>query len=336
MYSTVDISASMSKGVFYADRSVGPSSPLGFANSGYCDRVGRGKSGCGALQKHRPDTKMPVFTWAVTAGFTRIDKDMGSQAFSKRPEDALAQIRATQRPGLYLLLDFHPYLDDPVIVRMLKEIALNYKTLGHTVALVSHDIELPGELKVHCAEFKLALPSPQIIEDLIRHEAREWSADHGGKKVQADRESLRLLIRNLQGLTAHDARSLAHQAIYNDGAITASDLKMVMEAKYKLLDKGGVLRFDFDAAHMADVGGLKHLKKWLRIRQKAFLEGDEFSIDQRALSCSGCRGVEKVWRPKRWREPGAYPYSTLTWARSTINSLAKQRETCEKRSPQHR
>ena len=147
------------------------------------------------------------------------------------------------------------------------------------------------------------MPSPQIIEDLIRHEAREWSADHGGKKVPADRESLRLLIRNLQGLTAHDARSLAHQAIYNDGAITASDLKMVMEAKYKLLDKGGVLRFDFDAAHMADVGGLNHLKKWLRIRQKAFLDGEPMT---KGIVLLGVQGVEKVWRPKLWREPGAY------------------------------
>ena len=236
---------------------------------------------------------MPVFTWTVTEGFTRIDQDMGSQAFSKRPQDALGQIRATQKAGIYLLLDFHPYLAEPVNVRMLKEIALNHATLGHTVALVSHEIDLPGELKAHCAEFKLALPSPEIIENLIRQEARNWSDSHHGKKVQTDRESLRLLIRNLQGLTAHDARQLAHQAIYNDGAITACDLKMVMEAKYKLLDQGGVLSFDFDAAHLADIGGLIALKKWLRIRQKAFLEGDELLDRPKGIVLLGVQGCGK-------------------------------------------
>ena len=56
---------------------------------------------------------LSLFKWTVTDGMTRLDRQMGSQAFVKNPHDALSQIRSTPKAGLYLLLDFHPYLDEP-------------------------------------------------------------------------------------------------------------------------------------------------------------------------------------------------------------------------------
>ena len=88
------------------------------------------------------DSKMPVFTWSVTAGFTRIDKDNKSSLL-EATRGCSRSDSATQRPGLYLLLDFHPYLDDSD-VRMLKEIALNYKTLGHTVLWSAMTLNYPA------------------------------------------------------------------------------------------------------------------------------------------------------------------------------------------------
>ena len=68
---------------------------------------------------------------------------------------------------------------------------------------------------------------------------------------------------NLAGLTLSDARRLARKAIYDDGVITSSDIPEVNKAKYKLLDMDGLLSFEYETAHFADVGGLHRLKSWL-------------------------------------------------------------------------
>ncbi|HTJ16718.1 MAG TPA: AAA family ATPase, partial [Steroidobacteraceae bacterium] len=63
---------------------------------------------------------------------------------------------------------------------------------------------------------------------------------------------------------------LARQAIFNDGALMPSDLPGVMQAKYELLNRGGVLHFEYDTAHFADLGGMARLKDWLKLRKPAF------------------------------------------------------------------
>ena len=239
------------------------------------------------------DREQALFKWTVTDGMTRMDKKMGSQAFVKKPHDALSQIRSTPKAGIYLLLDFHPYLDDPIAVRLLKEIALSHATVPHVVVLVSHDIAVPDELKSLTANFSLALPSPEVITQIIRDVAADWSAANQGQKVNADRESLDQLIRNLSGLTAHDARTLAQQAIFNNGAILKSDVQFVMEAKYKLLDQNTAISYDFDTARLSDIGGLKNLKRWLDVRRGSFVEGIEGLERPKGMLLVGVQGCGK-------------------------------------------
>ena len=43
-----------------------------------------------------------------------------------------------------------------------------------------------------------------------------------------------------------------------------------MQAKFNLLDQGGVLSFEYDTAKFADVGGLEGLKEWLQFRRENF------------------------------------------------------------------
>ncbi len=57
-------------------------------------------------------------------------------------------------------------------------------------------------------------------------------------------------------MTWADTERLARNAIYQDGAITHSDLPDVMQAKYELLNRGGALQFEYDTARFDDVGGL--------------------------------------------------------------------------------
>ena len=50
----------------------------------------------------------------------------------------------------------------------------------------------------------------------------------------------------------------------------AHDLPVLMQAKYDLLNRSGVLSFEYDTARFADLGGMARLKEWLRRRRAAF------------------------------------------------------------------
>ncbi len=47
---------------------------------------------------------------------------------------------------------------------------------------------------------------------------------------------------------------------------------VVMEAKYELLNRSGILQFEYDTAKFVDVGGLEKLKHWLTQRKPAFMK----------------------------------------------------------------
>jgi SpoVK/Ycf46/Vps4 family AAA+-type ATPase len=212
-----------------------------------------------------------VFQWTVTEGLQRVDIDMGGpQRTLADPEQLLKHLKATPMPGIYVLLDFHPYLEEPVNVRLLKDIAQSYDHVARTVVLVSYEVTLPQELEQFAARLHLALPSTNERLMIITRIAREWNAANPAKPISLDRELLAKLVDNLNGLTASDAERLVRHAIFNDGALTASDITELLAAKYELLNRGGTLSYEPATAKFADVGGLQKLRQWLTSRKPAF------------------------------------------------------------------
>lgn len=212
----------------------------------------------------------PLFQWTITEGLARIDIQLEPQRHNSEPTDVLRHIKAAEKNAIYVLADFHPYLDDPIHVRLLKDIALDYPRTGSHIILMSHGLRLPDELTRFSANFVLAMPDKDELEKLVHDTANEWTKKHPREKVRTDRKTLDALLNNLSGLTLRDARRLVRNAVFNDGAITQSDLPDVMKAKYELLNTDGVLAFEYETADFADVGGLSRLKTWLQQRRAVF------------------------------------------------------------------
>jgi len=236
---------------------------------------------------------MPVMSWSATTGLQRIDLDAAPQRHASEARQALGQIKATETPTIYLLLDFHPYLEDHYNIRLIKEIALDYHSLGHTLVLVSHALELPPEITAFSARFSLSMPDRQQIEEIIREEAGRWSAASNGSRVRTDRKTLDLVLSQLRGLTTIDARRLIHGIIYDDGAIDAADLDRLTRARYELLEHGGALSCEFNTTDFAEVGGLENLKRWIRLRRTAILEADISQDAPRGILLVGVQGSGK-------------------------------------------
>lgn len=216
------------------------------------------------------ETYTPLFRWTITDGLQRVDIALEPQALNSEPTDVLKHIRAVNKPGVYVLLDFHPFLDDPVNVRLLKDICIRSAEVQRQIVLLSHEVRVPRELDSFCARFDMALPSSEERARIVKKAAGDYARDNPGARVKVDPKAHELLIRNLAGLTYSDTERLARNAVYVDGAITHSDLPGVMQAKYELLNRGGALQFEYDTANFGEVGGLAQLKTWLTQRRPAF------------------------------------------------------------------
>ncbi|HXH04181.1 MAG TPA: AAA family ATPase [Candidatus Competibacteraceae bacterium] len=238
--------------------------------------------------------RLPSFRWTLTDGLQRLDIDYAPQRFNTDPADVLRHIRSTRQAGLYALLDFHPFLDQPLHVRLLKDIALAHADTRQTLALLSHALELPAELKPYTARCELRLPDAAQLEAIVREQARAWAAEHPGQKVRTDPQVMQEFVRNLSGLGHRDAARVARKLIYNDGAITRNDVAEAMRLKYQLLDRDGVLAYEYATASLGEVGGLTNLKRWLEQRRGAFLERDGQKLDPpRGILLTGVQGSGK-------------------------------------------
>jgi hypothetical protein len=219
-----------------------------------------------------------VFQWTVTEGLLRSDVDMGgSQKTLAQPEQLLRHVKATTMAGIYVLLDFHPYLENPLHVRTIKDIAHDYPRCERTLVLVSAEVRLPPELEHLAARFSVRLPDKKERHAIVMRMAREWSKLNGAMP-RIDVKAVEKLVDNLGGLPIHDVERLTRQAIFNDGALTEDDIKPLLAAKYQLLNRGGTLSFEPDTARFAEVGGMKNLRRWI-LQRKAAFDGSAPGLD---------------------------------------------------------
>ena len=249
---------------------------------------------------------IPLFKWSVTEGLRRVDIDLGVQRHNAEPKDVLGHIKSADVDGIYVLLDFEPYIQEPVNERYIKEIAMQYEGSRNKLVFISHKIDIPAGLSKRVARFELRLPDSKALEQIIRDEAGKWQLE-SGKQISTDTKSLQRLMRNLSGLTFNDARRLIRNAIVDDGAITGEDLPEVMRAKYQLLNRDDVLSFEFETTKFSDVGGMRNLKRWLQQRERIFHgQVDQAGIDTPKgvllLGVQGCgkslaaKAIAGIWK----------------------------------------
>lgn len=206
----------------------------------------------------------PLFRWTVTDGLQRLDLDLEPQLHNAEPTAVLRHIRSVDGAGIYALLDFHPYVEDPVNTRLLKDIALAARQKKQTLVLISHRVKLPNELNRLSSRFEMALPNSAARGKIIDRVCDEYAQE---RQVEIDSKAKAMLVENLAGLSHADTERLARGAIHDDGALAASDLPGVMQAKYDLLNREGLLHFEYETARFAELGGFAGIKRWLDQRK---------------------------------------------------------------------
>src|SRR5215469_4741839 len=80
--------------------------------------------------------QLKPFRWTATEGLQAFDPADQPMEPVQKSIDVLNYVKTAAHSCLFVLLDFHPFLDDNLHVRSLKDIALSYEKHYSTVVLV--------------------------------------------------------------------------------------------------------------------------------------------------------------------------------------------------------
>jgi len=214
-----------------------------------------------------------MYRWSITEGLRRVDFDREDESeIAPDLSATLEEIRLASQRGTYLLLDAHPYLGYASSQRLLRDIIQRRGSQPHVLVLIGTKVVVPEALEPFAVRFNLRLPDANALLKLVQDEARAYTAENGGRRVEADAAAVKQIVRNLQGMSLTDARRIARHLIYRDGVLAADDLPELSRLKFEMLNRSGHLHYEYDTARFSDVGGAARLKRWIEQRREAFVQ----------------------------------------------------------------
>ncbi|MBZ5671835.1 MAG: AAA family ATPase [Acidobacteriia bacterium] len=244
------------------------------------------------LEDVAEDLRVPLYAWAVTTGLARAG---GAPIYNTHePAQALATVSTLTGDGLFLLKDFHKYLDQDVIVRKLRDLTQEFRRERRSVIITSPVVNIPIELEKDAARFSLGLPGEAELRPLTAATVRELMGKYHLKN-ELHSAQMPALVRSLRGLTLDEARRILTQSILEKSSLDIGTIELVHEGKTKLVKDQGVIEFLKPEAALGSVGGLGRLKGWLEKRRAALSpEGARFGLDPpKGILIFGVQGCGK-------------------------------------------
>lgn len=266
------------------------------------------------LRRVAAERRKKLYGWTLTDGIAPLDGYDGppTDPATRNPLRALDYIAASQESAVFLLKDFHPFLDDsrpaaeqPTVVRRLRDITNHLKESRKTLVILSPLLRFPLELEKDITVLDYALPTleelNQSLERVIRS-AREIS----GVRLSLDEEGREKVINAAQGLTCTEAENVFAKSLVMTHSL---DLDVIVAEKKQIIRRSQILEYFEADEDLSYVGGMSLLKEWLAKRSLAFSErARQFGLPEpKGLLLLGVQGAGKSLIAKaiasQWKLP---------------------------------
>lgn len=239
------------------------SSPLNLAVFEW--NIATGLSRCGGDPHIAPaELKFPG---AARASLHAPDEATANAIYNSRePAQALSTLESITIEAVFILKDFHRHMDDPIVVRRLRDVGQKFSTNRRTVVITAPSLTIPPELASLVEFVDLPLPDRVRLQQIFDEVWKRVSTSRTLRK-NLDAGGMEALINNLRGLTEEEADRAISQAIVTRYGLYPETVTDVLEAKKDLLQHSGMLEFVDAAETMSTIGGLENLKSWLAQRR---------------------------------------------------------------------
>jgi AAA+ superfamily predicted ATPase len=271
---------------------------------------------------------IPVWTWSVTHGLARDGNP--PQYDTGDANKALAFVAELSDPGVFVFADVQSHLADPLLLRRVKDIAQAGKT-GQTLVLTGADDDVPPELSALALPWIEPPPAPGELEQVVQRVLGELAAQR--VPVQVGPAEISQMVEAVRGLSEGEAERLIRGAAADDGKVDPADVERVRQARADLATAEGELELvDVADVSIDDVGGMDHLKEWLRERAKAMQpEAKAFGLDPpKGVLLTGIPGCGKSMMAKAVAKSWSLPLALLDPARLFSKYVGESEDRMDK------
>lgn len=242
-------------------------------------------------------------TWSFSSGIKylevdddKIREDSIEENCTGDPIGILNHIRESTKDVLFILKDYHSFLQDVEVTRMLKDTIQVIKDNYTPIAIISPIVKIPIELEKEIVLVDFDLPNEQVINDII-------SMAIDSMKIELTIDEINECIEACKGLTASEIENALSRSIVETGTIVN---KEILKEKRQIIRKNGILEFINTEESISNVGGMANLKKWLSKRATSFTEeARDFGLPMpKGLMLTGvpgcgksmlCKSVSNLW-----------------------------------------
>lgn len=209
-----------------------------------------------------------LFAWSTTRGYEALGEAGAEEApsyLAPDPLSALEIVAACEEPTLFVLKDFHHYLDNAALLRRLRDLAADLAPTGKHVLFLGPRFRVPEDLEKEVQVLDYGPPGLDELEEML--ESLEAAAP--SELTPDEREKL---LKAALGLTLGETEAVLAKALVRDGALTGRAVDLVLAEKKQIVRRSAILEFYEPQEALDEVGGLAALKTWLRRRHAAFSE----------------------------------------------------------------
>ena len=248
------------------------------------------------------------YLWSQTEGLRNLATKGTEDDSLNDPMAVLNAIVESKEDAVYVLQDFHAFLEHHPINRRLRDLVRELKRSHKTAVLLSPVMTIPDELLKDVTVIDFPLPGrEELMGVLDRAEERLKSGQSG--TVKLNRKERNDLVRASQGLTVGEMENVLALAVIRNRRIDKDTIPLIHTEKQNLIRKSGILEYVSLSQGMDDIGGLSNLKTWLGKRSRAFSdEARAFGLPvPKGLFLVGVQGCGKTLTAKAvsnfWRLP---------------------------------
>tara|TARA_B100000925_G_C22010652_1_gene476223 strand:+ start:4443 stop:5939 length:1497 start_codon:yes stop_codon:yes gene_type:complete len=211
--------------------------------------------------------KKNLYSWTITSGLIdelATEDDISDLDAFNDPLDILQHINTIDENAIFILKDFHSYLEDFTIIRKLRDLYSSLKLTHKSIILLSPLLTLPKELSKEITVLDIPLPGMNEFKELINDIKSNNSA-----LIELDKNESSTLSRAAHGLTLSEAENVFSKAIVCQRKLTSKGLNFILNEKKQIVRKSGILEFYPTGHNINQLGGFDNLKKWLQERGRA-------------------------------------------------------------------
>lgn len=204
-----------------------------------------------------------VYVWDFVDGY---QDNPNNEGFGRRnPLQALEFVeKLPEKAGaIFILRDFHRFLEDISISRKLRNLARSLKSQPKNIVIISPQVQIPPELTEVLTVVDFPLPTAAEIKTEIQRLLASCGQSIPDKLLNE-------LVRSAQGLSLERIRRVLTLAFATHGRIEPEDVELVLEEKRQSIRQTQILDFYPATEQISDIGGLDNLKDWLLRRGGAF------------------------------------------------------------------